>query len=57
MGKLLNQLKKYFENTPKEALDKEVKDWDDLNEIGPDVLEYAKLVRGYINQEEDKSHE
>lgn len=57
MGKLLNQLKKYFENTPKEALDKEVKDWDDLNEIGPDVLEYAKAVRGYINQEEDKSHE
>lgn len=57
MGKLLNQLKEYFENTPKEVLDKEAKDWDYLNEIGPDVLEYAKLVRGYINQEEDKSHE
>lgn len=57
MGKLLNQLKKYFENTPKEVLDKEAKEWEYLNEIGPDVLEYAKLVRGYINQEEDKSHE
>lgn len=57
MGKLLNQLKEYFENTPKEVLDKEAKEWDYLNEIGPDVLEYAKMVRGYINQEEDKSHE
>jgi tyrosine type site-specific recombinase len=57
MGKLLNQLQQYFENTPKEVLDKELKEWEYLNEIGPDVLEYAKLVRGYINQEEDKSHE
>ena len=47
MGKLLNQLKKYFENTPKEVLKKEAKEWEYLNEIGPDVLEYAKLVRGY----------
>lgn len=57
MGKLLNQLQQYFENTPKEALDKEAKEWEYLNEIGPDVLEYAKMVRGYINQDEDKSHE
>lgn len=57
MGKLLNQLKEYFENTQKEVLEKEAKEWEYLNEIGPDVLEYAKLVRGYINQEEDKSHE
>ena len=26
MGKLLNQLKEYFENTPKEVLDKEAKE-------------------------------
>lgn len=57
MGKLLNQLKEYFENTPKEVLEKEAKEWNYLNEIGPDVLEYAKMVRGYINQEEEKSHE
>lgn len=57
MGKLLNQLKEYFENTPKEVLEKEAKEWEYLNEIGPDVLEYAKTVRGYINQKEDKSHE
>ena len=51
MGKLLNQLKGYFENTPKEVLEKEAKEWDYLNEIGPDVLEYAKAVRGYVNHE------
>lgn len=56
MGKLLNQLQQYFENTPKEVLDKEAKEWDYLNEIGPDVLDYAKAVREYI-KEEDKSHE
>lgn len=51
MGKLLNQLKEYFENTPKEVLEKEAKEWDYLNEIGPDVLEYAKAARGYVNHE------
>lgn len=50
MGKLLNQLKKYFENTPKEVLEEESKEWEYLNEIGPDVLEYAKLIRGYIKE-------
>lgn len=47
MGKLLNQLKEYFENTPKEVLEKEAKELEYLNEIGPDVLEYDKIVRGY----------
>ena len=42
MGKLLEQLKSYFENTPAEVLEKECAEWDYLNEIGPDVLEYAK---------------
>lgn len=51
MGKLLEQLKSYFENTPAEVLEKECAEWDYLNEIGPDVLEYAKLVRGYIDTE------
>lgn len=47
MGKLLNQLKKYFENTPKEVLEEEAKKLEYLNKIGPDVLEYDKIVRGY----------
>lgn len=51
MGKLLEQLKSYFENTPAEVLKKEYAGWSYLNEIGPDVLEYAKMVRGYIGTE------
>lgn len=47
MGKLLNQLKKYFENTPKKVLEEESKKLEYLNKIGPDVLEYDKIVRGY----------
>ena len=50
MGKLLEQLKEYFENTPKEVLEKEAKEWEYLNEIGHDVLEYAKLVSGALKE-------
>lgn len=48
MGRLLEQLKSYFEKTPAEVLKKEYAGWSYLNEIGPDVLEYAKMARGYI---------
>ncbi len=34
-------LKKHFEETPQEELDKEWKEIEPLNDIGPDVLEYA----------------
>ena len=51
MGKLLEQLKSYFENTPAEVLKKEYAGWGYLNEIGPDVLEYAKMARDYIGTE------
>lgn len=46
MGKLLESLKKYFENTPKEVLDSDWERIKHLNEIGPDVIEYAKSVKG-----------
>lgn len=38
MEKLLKQLKEYFDNTPKDVLEKEAKEWSYLNEIGPYVL-------------------
>lgn len=47
----MEQLKKYFETTPKEILNKESEKLEYLNEIGPDVLEYVKVVKDYINQE------
>lgn len=47
MGVLVDSLKRYFEETPKEVLDKEWEEIKHLNEIGPDVLEYCKRVREY----------
>ena len=45
MVKISDSLKKYFENTPKEVLDKDWEDIKHLNEIGPDAIEYCKLVK------------
>ena len=45
MGNLVESLKYYFENTPKEVLDNDWKEIEYLNEIGPDVIEYAKYVK------------
>lgn len=45
MGNLFESLKNYFENTPKEVLDNDWKEIKYLNEIGPDVIEYAKFVK------------
>lgn len=50
MGKLYDNLKKHFENTPQEELDKEWEEIESLNEIGPDVIEYANLVKEYKNE-------
>lgn len=47
MGNLLENLKKYFENTPQDVLDKDWKDVEYLNEIGPDVIEYAEYIHEY----------
>lgn len=50
MGKLYEQLKEYFETTPKEQLDK---DWEELkhwNEIGPDVTEFVDTAMKCYNQ-------
>lgn len=45
MGNLFESLKNYFENTPKEVLDNDWKEIKYLNEIGPDVIEYARFVK------------
>ena len=45
MENMFKELEKYFENTPKEKLEK---DWEDVkqwNEIGPDVTEYCKMIK------------
>lgn len=45
MGKLLSSLKEYFNNTPKEELEKDLKELEYLNEIGPDVEEYCEYLK------------
>ena len=44
MNKHLENLKEYFENTPQEEIDKEWEEIESLNDLGPDVLEYADFV-------------
>ena len=51
MGVLLESLKNYFKNTPKEELDKDWKEIEYLNEIGPDVFEYAEFVKANFDTE------
>lgn len=51
MLSLLDELKYYFQSTPKEVLDKEWEEMKYLNDIGPDVIEYAESVRKYFGVE------
>lgn len=60
MRNLYDSLSNYFENTPKEILDKDWKEIENLNKIGPDVIEYANSVKeqfgialAYSNAEEN----
>ena len=45
MGNLFENLKNYFENTPKDVLENDWKEIEYLNEIGPDVIEYAEYIK------------
>ena len=44
---LLQQLKEYFDNTPREVIEKEWHELSYLNEIGPTVEEYLECVKKY----------
>jgi hypothetical protein len=48
MGILLEDIKNYFNNTPKDILEKDWKEKEYLDEIGPDVMEYVDYVREYF---------
>ena len=51
MWNLLDDLKNYFENTPTDELDNDWREIEHLNDIGPDVLEYAEFMRRYLSME------
>lgn len=44
---ILQQLKEYFDNTPRDVIEKEWEELSHLNEIGPTVNEYLASVRKY----------
>ena len=39
MEEMLDYLKDYFKNTPKDKIDKDMSELDDYNKYGPDMLE------------------
>lgn len=45
----LDQLKHYLENTPKETLDKEYKEYVYLNDVGINVFEYLIQIKQVHN--------
>ena len=47
MNKHLEYLKDYFENTSQEEIDKDYEEIEYLNDLGPNVLEYADFVKNY----------
>lgn len=47
MGNLADSLKRYFEETPQDELDRVWEELKPLNEIGPDASEYIERVRSY----------
>lgn len=54
MGKLLEQLREYFKNTPDEVLKKEAEELEELNEITHDLWETdVKRVRGTLPDSDD----
>lgn len=48
MGTLLESLKRYFNNTPKDILENDWKENEYLDNIGPDVTEYVNYVQEYF---------
>ena len=48
MGQILESLKRHYADTSQEALDKEWEELAYLNNIGPDVFEYAEEMKAYI---------
>jgi hypothetical protein len=44
---ILQQLKEYFDNTPRDVIEKEWEELSHLNEIGPTVDEYLECVKKY----------
>ena len=49
MGKLYENLERYFKNTPSEDIERAWKEVEKLNDIGPDVIGYADMMKGLVD--------
>ena len=54
MNAILEQLKEYFNNTPRDVIEKEWHEYDKYNEIGPTVGEYLAFMDLIIVKTERK---
>ena len=54
---LLQQLKDYFNNTPREVIEKEWHEYDKYNDIGPSIEEYIKYVNSIRQPQYPKTYE
>lgn len=54
---ILQQLKKYFEETPRDVIEKEWNEYDKFNEIGPKVTEYLEYVEKIRKPQLPKTYE
>lgn len=54
---LLQQLKEYFDNTPRDVLEKEWHEYDKYNEIGPTVNEYLEYINKSRQPKYPKTYE
>lgn len=54
---LLQQLKDYFDNTPREVIEKEWHEYDKYNEISPKVNEYLEYVNNIRQPKYPKTYE
>ena len=53
MSKIFEVLEKYFDNTPRDQLARDLESLEYLNDIGPDVLEYTRSVKTLIKNEKN----
>jgi hypothetical protein len=54
---LLNQLKDYFDNTPRDVVEKEWHEYDKYNEIGSKVNEYLEYINNIRQTKYPKTYE
>ena len=57
MGKLAESLKKHFDETPRDVLDREWEQIKHLNSVGPDAVEYCNRVREMLREAKENGYE